>query len=118
MQRREWRLRVQDILDQITLIQEHRAGADRAAFDADTMLQAAVMYRIGVIGEAVSAIPEELKDRHAQIPWRDIRNMRNVLTHVYFGVDLDQVWEVIQHDLKPLAEQLRDLIEAERGSGA
>ena len=48
--------------------------------------------------------------------WRQIRDLRNVLVHVYHGVDLDRIWHVVEQDLPLLAEQLRDLLETE-GSG-
>jgi uncharacterized protein with HEPN domain len=113
---RDWPLRVQDILDQISLIREHTAGYDWAAFAASTVVQGDVMYRIGVIGEAVAGSTDEIKERYPAIPWRVIRNMRNVVTHIYFGVDLERVWAVVRDDLGPLEHKLRSLL-ADEGHG-
>jgi hypothetical protein len=41
------------------------------------------------------------------VPWQDVRDMRNILVHEYFGVDLDIVWATVQTDLQPLAASLR-----------
>ncbi len=113
MQRRAWRLRVQDVLDSIAAIQCYSSGMDREAFIADARTVDAVLHRIAVIGEAVSAVPDEIRDRYPAIPWRDIRNMRNVLTHVCFGVDLSRVWDVVERDLDLLASQLAAMLTAE-----
>jgi uncharacterized protein with HEPN domain len=110
---RDWPVRVRDILDAVETIQLYTTGVGYAEFCSDRRTIDAVLYRIGIIGEAVSQIPDEVKARHSSIPWRDIRNMRNVLTHVYFGVDLHRVWDVIENRLDPLVKQLRQLLEDE-----
>ncbi len=110
---RDWPLRVHDILDQIALVKAHTAGADQARFALDSLLQGDAMYRIGIIGEAVAGIPDEVKASHPEVPWRVIRNMRNVLTHVYFQVDIDRVWQVIETDLDVLRVQMEALLIAE-----
>lgn len=110
---RAWRLRIADILDSIAAIKRYTAGMDQGQFVGDERTVDAVMHRIGVIGEAVSGVPDDVKSRHPAIPWRDIRSMRNVLTHAYFGVDLGRVWDVVQGDLDLLADQLRQLLAAE-----
>ena len=99
---RDWPTRILDILDQARLVVEQTAGLTWEEFASDQVMQGNVLYRIGVIGEAVAAIPEDVKTRHPEVPWRDIRNMRNVVTHVYFGVDLARVWSAVRHDMPQL----------------
>lgn len=110
---REWPDRVQDILDAVADIERYVAGLTYQEFAGNREKVHAVLYNIGIIGEAVSSLPEELRDRHPGIPWRDIRNMRNVVTHVYFGVDLQRVWDVAQNRMDPLRQQLQQLVEDE-----
>jgi len=110
---RPWRRRVQDILDQIDKTLRDTAALSRDEYDRNEVLQDAVGFRISIIGEAVAAIPEEVRLRHPTIPWRDIRNMPNVLSHVYFLIDQDRVWEVIQIHMPALRTQLLDLLQAE-----
>lgn len=112
---RMWPERVHDVLDQVELILAHTSGVDWDRFATDMVLQGDVLYRLSIIGEAVANIPEPLKTRYPSIPWRDVRNMRNVITHVYFGVDLARVWDVIEQDLRPLASQLTGLLQHEGG---
>lgn len=113
MRRRQWRLLVQDILGAVAVIRDYTTGLDQTSFVSDRKTVDAVLYNIEVIGEAVSVLPDDIKSRHMQIPWRDIRNMRNVLAHVYFGVDLERVWDVVEHDLGDIERKLQALLAAE-----
>ncbi len=106
---RDWPTRVLDILDQATLVVEQTTGLSWQEFSSDLVMQGNVLYRIGVIGEAIAAIPEDVKARHPEVPWRDIRNMRNVVTHVYFGVDLARVWSAVRQDM-PLLIRLMEAV--------
>ena len=62
----------------------------------------ACLYNIQVIGEAVSHLPEEAKEKEKSIPWVLIKGMRNRLIHEYFGTDLPLVWNVIKMNFLPL----------------
>jgi uncharacterized protein with HEPN domain len=65
--RREWRLRVEDILDAAARAQQYAQGMDVARFSADQRTLDAVSRCFGIIGEAVVHIPDEVKDAHAEI---------------------------------------------------
>ena len=56
----------------------------------------AVIKNFITIGEAASHLPEDFIEKHPDIPWRDMRDMRNILVHAYFGVDNQVVWETIK----------------------
>lgn len=99
---RQWQQRANDILEAIARVEEYVQGLDDAAFMKDKLRQDAVIRNLEVIGEAARAIPEEVLELQASIPWSQIRRMRNVLAHVYFGVNLAIVWDTIQQDLPPL----------------
>ena len=64
-----------------------------------------------IIGEAAGHLPKDLTDRYSDIPWRRITAMRNRLSHEYFGVLLERVWEVIERDLPILKVNIRTMIE-------
>jgi uncharacterized protein with HEPN domain len=61
-----------------------------------------VIRAIEVIGEAVKNIPDDVKKRYPDIPWRNIAGMRDKLIHGYFGVDLKRVWKTITKEIPPL----------------
>ena len=75
-------------------------------FKEDRVLNLALARLIEIVGEAAGRVPDEVRIRHTDIPWRQIVGMRNRLTHGYDAVDLDILWEVITKDLPPLVEQL------------
>ena len=72
--------------------------------------QLPVLYSLAIIGEAVRVIPPELEASHPDIPWDDVRGMRNIVIHEYFQVNLSIIWQTIQEDLVSLEFSLRQLL--------
>lgn len=110
MPRRKWNLRISDILESVERIFEYTQGMDFEQFKDDTKTIDAVVRNFEIIGEAASHIPEEISRTHPEIPWRDMRDMRNILTHEYFGINENIVWNTIQDDLPPLIPLLQKLL--------
>jgi uncharacterized protein with HEPN domain len=108
---RDWTLRITDILDSIAVIREFTAGMDYAAFSHDRKTIDAVLRNFTVIGEAARHMPDDVTAAHPAIPWQDMCDMRNILMHQYFGVNLRIVWDTIHVDLPPLALQLQRILE-------
>lgn len=76
----------------------------------------ACLYNIQVIGEAVSHLPDDVKQTNPQIPWTLIKGMRNRLIHEYFGTDMQLVWSVITEELpsfKAALENIKTVLESE-----
>ena len=84
-------------------------GMTREEFLADRRTQQAVVMSLLILGEAASKImdrhPERIA-RHAKIPWRSMRGMRNRIAHGYFEINLDVVWDTVQAALPPLVAEL------------
>ena len=97
------------ILDSINLIEEYIKNNSKSDFLKSRQLQDSVIRRIEIIGEAIKNIPNEIKTNNAQIPWKEITGMRDILIHQYFGVDLDLTWQVIDKDLPRLKRQILDI---------
>lgn len=106
MPHRKWNLRVTDILGSIERIFEYTQYMDFEKFKSDKKTIDAVVRNFEIIGEAASHIPEEISQAHPEIPWRDMRDMRNILAHEYFGVNENIVWTTIQDDLPLLVPLL------------
>jgi uncharacterized protein with HEPN domain len=110
---REWRLRIEDILEAIGRIERYTSRLTLEAFASDTLVMDAVVRNFAVIGEAARNVPSEVEDRYPQVPWSKMRGMRNVVVHVYFNVDIGIVWETARHDLPPLRSALRAILAEE-----
>lgn len=103
---------LEDVLAFIDYIESYVQGVTLLAFMGNPMVQDAVVRRIEVIGEAVGGLPEGLKEKHPEIPWQDIKDMRNKLIYDYGHVDLELVWAVVQKEIPMLKASFRQIMNA------
>ncbi len=109
MSERSQLLYCQDILESGTAIQSYVQSLTCDTFVQDRMRYSAVIREFEIIGEAVGKLSEELKGRYPEIPWQDVKDFRNLLTHEYFGVDLEIVWNTIRDDLPMLLDAVQKI---------
>ena len=98
-------LRVADILEAAQHLAELVAPG-RSAFDADWTRQRAAERLLEIIGEAANALSDEFTERHSDVSWRHIINLRHLLAHHYHRVDMDQLWTIATVNIPRLAEEL------------
>jgi uncharacterized protein with HEPN domain len=91
-------------------ILSYTRGMDIAAFRGSRLVQDAVLYRIGVLGEAVKLLSPEFRDGHPEIPWKSIAGMRDWVIHVYNQVNLTEVWDVVENGIPALWRFVKPLI--------
>jgi uncharacterized protein with HEPN domain len=103
--------RLQDILEQAEGILAFADGLDYEAFCADAKTVKAVLYDLALIGEAARSLLPDIQDVYPDLPWEEMRVMRNLIVHEYFRVNLRIAWTTINEDLLPLIDQVRELIE-------
>lgn len=107
--KKDARIFIEHILDCIKLIEGYLHGKSKSDFLESSQLQDAVIRRIEIIGEAAKNIPEEIKSRYPDIAWSQITGMRDILTHKYFGIDLELTWEVIANDIPKLKDRMMSI---------
>lgn len=95
----EW---LQDILEAIDSIERFVAGMDFGQFLTDARTGYAVRYALLVISEASRRLPADLKDRHPEIPWRNVADLGNVFRHEYHRVSDLAVWKTVTDHLPTL----------------
>ncbi len=100
---------IEDILKCIEHIQSYTGQLSFDDFSGNFMMVEACLYNLQVIGEAVSRLPEDVKNSNPRIPWASMKGMRNRLVHEYFGTDLPVVWKVIKNELPALENDLRKI---------
>ena len=94
MSKRDPELLVKDILEAGQKIIAYTEGQNFEAFITDEKTIDAVIRNFEIIGEAANRLPEEFKQRNAQLDWNRLRGFRNRIVHHYFGVDLEIVWQI------------------------
>lgn len=96
---------IQDILERIRRIECYTQGGKEEFFQS-LLIQDGVIRSFEVIGEAVKLLSMELRQNHSEVPWRQIAGFRDVLIHDYMGIDLDEVWNVVEINLPALKEKI------------
>jgi uncharacterized protein with HEPN domain len=79
-------------------------------FQANRMLQHAIVRLLQIIGEASRKISPEFRLAHTEIPWQEIIGMRNRVIHEYFRVIPDKIWETVQKDVPNLVKLLEPIV--------
>jgi uncharacterized protein with HEPN domain len=102
-------LRLHDILDAIAAIERH-TPASRKEFDSAEPIRSHILLHVQIIGEAASKLSEQLRTDHPQVQWKSIMRMRNIIAHVYFGIDWNEVWQVAVRDVPALKIQIEAIV--------
>lgn len=99
------------IIESIDLIEEYARDISTKEFHANRAIQDAIIRRLEIIGEAVKNIPITFKNIHANIPWKQMAGMRDVLIHEYFDIDLSLTWAVVNKELPIVKEKLQEILD-------
>jgi uncharacterized protein with HEPN domain len=86
----------------------------KSAFFTDTRTQDAVVPNLQTLSESTQRISSSLKTNHAEVDWRSIAAFRNVAVHDYLGIDLKQIWDIVERDLPDLKRKMETIL---RGLG-
>ena len=107
----------------LTYCEKIRAAAevfqgDRATFlsDANYQTRDVCCFYILQIGELSRGLSDSFKELHSNIPWKQIRGMRNVVVHKYGDIDLDTLWDVLMHDIPKLHDACKKIYETNAGN--
>ena len=109
------------MLESISYIRDFIKDVEWEDFKCNTLVQDAVLRRITIIGEATKSVPDRVRSRYSDVPWKNIAGTRDKVVHDYNHVDLAVVWEIISVDLLPFEDRLKvilaDLEEEEGNTG-
>ncbi len=98
-----------DILSSARMIRTYIEGVVMDEFLRDTKLQDSVIRRLEIIGEAAGRVSPEFQEKHPEVPWSEMRGMRNRMIHRYDDVDMTIVWHTAQEDVPPLLALIEPL---------
>jgi uncharacterized protein with HEPN domain len=82
---------------------------------ASHTLQDAVLRNLQTMTESTQRLSDALKTAHPDVEWRRIIAFRNVLVHDYLGIDLERVWEIIQHDVPTFKRAISVMLDQQQG---
>ena len=100
---------VMHILDSINAVEDFSKNLSREDLELDRLRQSAIVREIEVIGEASKNISAEFKDKYNEVPWKEIIGTRDKITHHYFGLNLDVIWEIVKENLPDLKKKLKKI---------
>jgi len=100
---------INHILDAITDIEESIKDISKEKFKKTKDIRDSNIRRIEMIGEAAKNISNKIKEKHKEIAWNKIIGTRDKVTHHYFGLDLDIIWNIIKRDLPDLKKKIQKI---------
>jgi uncharacterized protein with HEPN domain len=109
--KRDHQLFIKDIISAMKSIEEFVEGLSLDEVEEDDKTSSAVIRKFEIIGEATRHVPDNLKEKYPDIPWKRMAGMRDRLIHAYFGVDYRLVWEAIKIDIPELKPRLQEVLE-------
>lgn len=80
-------------------------------FRTDDKTVDAVVRNLETIGEAARHVPSEIQERYPQLPWTQMRGMRNVVIHEYASVSTPIIWQTVTKNLPPLVPMLQEVLD-------
>jgi uncharacterized protein with HEPN domain len=113
---RKYGFYLEDMLLSMKRIQEYIGDLDLEHFKNQYMVVDAVIRNFEIIGEASKYIPAEITEKYPDLPWKRMYGLRNIISHEYFGIDYEVIWEIAKHDLPKNIIDLEDLIRNEKTS--
>ncbi len=108
---RNYRLLLKDILDAINAIENFTNEVSFEEFKNNDEKSSAVIRKFEIIGEASKGLPESLKKKYPEVPWREMAGFRDKLIHFYFGINYELVWKAIKKRLPEIKKSIQKMID-------
>ncbi|MGK7930983.1 MAG: DUF86 domain-containing protein [Microcystaceae cyanobacterium] len=99
-----------DLVQACRFILQFSQGIDKNTFLEDIKTQSSILYQFIILGEAINKLSDDFIQSYPQIPFSQIRGMRNRITHEYKEVDPEIVWDTIQQDIPYLLNIIEPLL--------
>jgi len=114
---RDYNLYLEDMLTSMIRIEEYLGDMEFQKFKMNYLIVDAIIRNFEIIGEASKNVPIEIKNKYPEIPWKKMYGLRNLISHEYFGIDYEMIWEISKNNLPQNLIDLRKIIEKEKSTG-
>jgi uncharacterized protein with HEPN domain len=108
------RLYLEDINLSMQRVQEYIQDLDFQHFKWDYKTVDAVVRNFEIIGEASKNLPQSIKEKYPHLPWEEMYRLRNRISHEYFGIDYEILWDIAKNHLPGNHLELLLILEKER----
>ena len=116
--KRQYDFYLEDILTSMLRINEYIGEKEFFEFKQNYMVVDAVVRNFEIIGEASKNVPEEIQKKYPEIPWKKMYGLRNLISHEYFGIDYEMIWQIATVNLPQNVIDLQKIIESEKNTNA
>lgn len=110
---RDYLFYLEDMRESMHRILEYTDGLSYEEFKASNLKTDAVIRNLEIIGEASKNVPDRIKQKYPEIPWKQMYGLRNFVVHEYFGIDHENIWKIISDNLPKNIQDLEAIIEKE-----
>jgi len=107
--KRNYKIYLKDILKSMEDIEKFVENMNFEKFRGDDKTSSAVIRKFEIIGEATKKIPQEIRKKYQEIPWKEMAGMRDKLIHFYFGIDYKLVWKTIKKRIPEVKPLIKDV---------
>lgn len=104
------RLRLHDILWRSERLIEISKSTTKEKFVENSDVFELALRHIEIIGEAVKSLPSGVRDAYPEIPWRNIARTRDIVAHVYFGINSEIIWQIVATESVELHKAVQEIL--------
>lgn len=112
-EKRSYIMYLEDIQLSMSRISEYIANLDFISFKRDYKTVDAVVRNFEIIGEASKSLPDSIRNKYPMVPWKEMYYLRNKVSHEYFGIDYEIIWDVATNYLPDNKSEIDRIVERE-----